>query len=480
MPPSPTLDFEKNPGFLRPGETAEQYSARNVGLGDTTISSSTLAQPTTPFNIPAASPTTGAAGLEGQLSEFAKQYQVQAQEAQKAKEQSGKDLANALFSTQGEATLTNDLYSRPGGVDETQRELQDINQQLLQEQEGFRREVETIQDNAEGLTRGAVAGRIDEARRRSLRTQADLSVIQLAKQGRFDSAKAIADRAIAVQLEKDKQRNDILKFIYEENRDAFNKSEQRAFEVAQGERERELDRKENEEKEKYELLIAAASNSANPAPASVLQQASQAGTPLEALSFLSPYLTNPLEVEAQLADIAASRASTALAYANMAKIKGETAEGEALKNGKRGEILDNYSLANEILSNPNLATATGRSSVLNPANYIPGSDVQLVKNQINQLTALLSLENREKLKGSGAVSDYESRQLAQSASALGTNLSDEDFERELKKVRGVFATSAGLETIVVITSPDGQKKVGPADRDTIESAVASGYTIEYK
>ena len=286
MPPSPTLDFEKNPGFLRPGESADQYSARNTGLGDTPISSSALA-PATPMNIPPAPAASGAAGLEGQLSEFAKQYQAQAAEAQKAKEQSGKDLANSLFGTQGEASLTNDLYSRAGGVDETQRELQDINQQLLQEQEGFRREVETIQDNAEGLTRGAVAGRIDESRRKSLRTQADLSVIQLSKQGKFDSAKAIADRAIAVQLEKDKQRNDILKFIYEENKDLFDKAEQRAFTVAQGERERALDREEQNLKTISDLSLNALKNGA---PSSIASQMRKAATVEDAISIGGQYV----------------------------------------------------------------------------------------------------------------------------------------------------------------------------------------------
>lgn len=221
---------------------------------------------TTPISVPAQIPGTAMAGFQGQMETYLGGLQNTADASKQQKDKSGRMLADALFSQQGEADLTNMLYGSDDGVDDRRAELDDINQQILQEQEGLRREIEAIQDNAEGMTRGAVAGRIDETRRRSLRTQADLAVVQLAKQGRFDSAKAIADRAIAVQLEKQKQTIDTLKFLYEENKDQFNKDEQRAFEVAQKEREQayeaseyrlraEFDQKIKEQDPLYQLEI---------------------------------------------------------------------------------------------------------------------------------------------------------------------------------------------------------------------------------
>lgn len=67
--------------------------------------------------------------------------------------------------------------------------------------------------------------------------------------------------------------------------------------------------------------------------------------------------------------------------------------------------------------------------------FIPGTDTQLTKNLYDQLKGMLALENRQKLKGSGQISDYESKVLDKAASALGRNLSDKDFVKVLEDLR---------------------------------------------
>lgn len=64
---------------------------------------------------------------------------------------------------------------------------------------------------------------------------------------------------------------------------------------------------------------------------------------------------------------------------------------------------------------------------------------QLRLNQFEQLKGILSLWEREKLKGTGAISDFESKMLAQSASALGRNLSEPDFIKEIEKIRDILS-----------------------------------------
>lgn len=59
--------------------------------------------------------------------------------------------------------------------------------------------------------------------------------------------------------------------------------------------------------------------------------------------------------------------------------------------------------------------------------WLPGSKGAMTQNYYNQLKGMLSLENRSKLKGSGAISDFESKTLEKAASALGTNLSEDQF-----------------------------------------------------
>ena len=141
------------------------------------------------------------------------------------------------------------------------------------------------------------------------------------------------------------------------------------------------------------------------------------------------------------------------------------------------EITDNINLVNSIINNPNLGAVTGLSrfgTALQP-------QYQLVKNQVEQLQSLLSLENRQKLKGSGAISDYESKVLATSATSLNVNLADEDFKKELRKIKAAFATASGQSVPVLVLDPKTrQSKIGILDRNGINSAISQGFIVEYQ
>lgn len=83
-----------------------------------------------------------------------------------------------------------------------------------------------------------------------------------------------------------------------------------------------------------------------------------------------------------------------------------------------------------------LGKKTGEiSGMPNIKAFIPGTDTQLTKNLFDQLKGMLALENRQKLKGSGQISDYESKVLDKAASALGRNLSDKDFKKVLEDLK---------------------------------------------
>jgi hypothetical protein len=249
------------------------------------ISSNVLA-PTQPIAIPASQPNTESQAFQASLEGLTTTSSATSEKGSKM-ESSFDELLSSLNNSATEGELTSGAYGVKGGVDESQAELQDINSQLLGEQEGLRRTIEGIQDNAEGLTRGGVAGKIDEARRKSLRTQADLAVIQMAKQGRYDSAKAIADRAINAQLEKQKQQQEIRRFVYEENKEAFTKAEQREFETKEKERDRLYERQERELKTLSDLSLDALTNGA---PANVAAQMRAATTVEEAMRIGGRYV----------------------------------------------------------------------------------------------------------------------------------------------------------------------------------------------
>lgn len=142
--------------------------------------------------------------------------------------------------------------------------------------------------------------------------------------------------------------------------------------------------------------------------------------------------------------------------------------------------LGGYQLVDEVLNSGQVENVFGINK-WNPFNYIPGKKVQYAKNQVNQIRSMLSLDNREKLKGSGAISDFEAKMLSQAASSLGSNLSNADAIRELKKVRGAFANAAGQPALVKITDPStGRSITTAATRDTINQALIDGAKVEYQ
>ena len=138
-----------------------------------------------------------------------------------------------------------------------------------------------------------------------------------------------------------------------------------------------------------------------------------------------------------------------------------------------------YNLTSNILSGDKGAfnSAFGFKS---PANYFSGTDAQLIKNQVNQLKSNLSLENRQKLKGSGAISDFEARILERSASALDFNLSDSDARKQITQIRGAIGNSLGVPQKVNVSDPSsGITKSFTLSTSQINSAIKQGYNVEY-
>jgi len=110
-----------------------------------------------------------------------------------------------------------------------------------------------------------------------------------------------------------------------------------------------------------------------------------------------------------------------------------------------GNVLDEESssalgLAEEILGR-DTKPITG---VMRIRGNIPGTDAIYTKRLVKQLRDKLSVDARSKMKGSGAISDFEAQMLADSVTALESGLKDEDFRAELEKIRGVFAKKSGI------------------------------------
>ncbi len=192
----------------------------------------------------AATSTTGAlAGFQSSTDDYTKALETRATTSRATADDSFAQYLQATLAP-GQTELTDNAYSQEGGVDDITGELDTINQQLKEEQHSLRRKLEALEKNPQGLFGGALEDAMNDVETASLRKQADLSIIQQGIQGRFDSAKAIADRAVESIMEKQRMKTDALRLNYERNQSLFDKDEQRAFETAQGERERKLQNEE--------------------------------------------------------------------------------------------------------------------------------------------------------------------------------------------------------------------------------------------
>lgn len=235
------------------------------------ITSATLS-PQTSFNLTPPKPSTKAegmtAGFEVGADQFTKNLERERSEAAALRESSLGGYTDALASQLTESGATAKAYGQEGGVDDIQSELDTINSQLIQEQHSNRRRIEALDKNPEGMLRSQVEAEKQRINTESLRRQADLSIIQMGIQGRYDSAKTIADRAVDAILEGEKNRLEALRVNYEENKDLFDKADQRAFETAQGDRERKLQNEEYRLRAEFDQKI----KQSDPAYRAQLQQ----------------------------------------------------------------------------------------------------------------------------------------------------------------------------------------------------------------
>lgn len=79
---------------------------------------------------------------------------------------------------------------------------------------------------------------------------------------------------------------------------------------------------------------------------------------------------------------------------------------------------------------------TGAITGLIKTDWIPGTAGAQTKNDYETLKSMLSLEGRQQLKGSGAISDFEAQMLERASNmGLGQNLSNDQFRAKLQQLK---------------------------------------------
>lgn len=255
----------------------------------------------TPVNLmPTQVPTAavgGIAALGGQALSVQDQFMqqqnalLQQQQGQVTQQQNGlTDVYNRIF---GQADRNEDIY-KDLKVDEAQQAVNNYTSQIEQEQLANRRQIEELQKNATGMTAQALSATSQEVNRKSLSAQADLAVLQGAAARNFDAVASAADRKIQAETESLQMELDARKFFYQENKDDYNKTEQRLYEQQNRKIEQEIKNKEDS----YKVIVDAV---AQGAPASLIQEAqalyNQGADPVQIVQKLGRYSTNYVEAQ---------------------------------------------------------------------------------------------------------------------------------------------------------------------------------------
>ena len=293
------LKTTNNPGSLA-GSTSPTPSTGDPVIDEPVATSAITPEALTAepvIDVPEAPIATGQTAMLSDMEMQAEDDFTKAQKEATTAAEAPKDTAlqaylDQLAGSKGVAGLTSEAYKAPGGVEAIRPELNEINDKIRQEQMALRRAKERIQKEGGGSQRGA-ASAIANLERESFAKQADLSVIQMAVQGRYDSAKTAADRAVAAKLEQQTNYTNALKFLYEENKDVFDKAEQREFNTLLSNRERSLEEERVRLSDIQNFALTALQSGA---PVSVAEAIQKAGSMEEAIALGGEYLRPKLPV----------------------------------------------------------------------------------------------------------------------------------------------------------------------------------------
>ncbi len=463
--PQSLLNFKAaNPGLSFNAQDQAAYDAATpISANTSTVIPTGNIGTTTPMKVsPVPTPTgyTGLGGaLEAQTANFTAQQQQDAQAqaeadklaVEKSKVDSSKTaLKDKIFGATTESGATNTAY-KANGVDTAKQELNAINNQIISEQTSARRQIEQVQ--AQGGVGEGVNRKIAAIQKDSVSKQADLAVIQLAKQNNYFGAKEIADRQVKAALEQDQNEIDALKFDYQDNKENYTKAEQRQFDSMI----KEKDRAYEEKKKNLELLTNTKldllkSATEQGAPLSTLQSIQSAQSPESAITLAGSYggdQLRRLQIAKAQADLKKAGddnqvlsvadaqklgvpyGTTKAQAAAQGKVPGATSEANALKVSALDSakaLLQKFTDSKGLFGGN--TAPVGINGIL---GTLPGTKGRDFSVQFDNLKALLSLDNVKYLKGQGQVSDSERRLLEQASSILNRSQSPAEFEKSLKQ-----------------------------------------------
>lgn len=399
-----------------------------------------------------------------------------------AKTQEAADLAklrqeNAAFMNEGSLSDLFQTKKDEYGVDDTFKELKDINLQLSDANTASEM-TKTKISGAEGQTLAQGQREVTQEDREAAVRNSGLAARAAVLQGNLETATALATQAVQIAYQDRTFKQQNLLSQLNDLSGVVDKQTQQLVDQAKVEAEEELRQIERLEGEISNAMV-------NGASASEIAQLT--GSQLDDASKLSlaQSITARGAGEMRGLDIASKQANIAANYASIENVRSQIAdrvatrileEQGATEEEAQGvqEALSVKSLLDNLSGNAALGAATGKDGVIR--NKIPGSEEFNVARTHDQLISALSLDNLSALKGLGAMSDREFSTIRNAATKLDLGLSETDYTAELSKINSsLMGTFERAVDKGIMTEVEFGALIGLADDDIAEvSAVGSG------
>jgi hypothetical protein len=264
-----------------------------TNYNDNTITSDLLSTDTQPLKLPEETfDTTASQFIESTATEAQTALDKKALENKQKFEASQGDVTG-LMQQVGLIEGKLPQYEQELGVNELDQQISDIQGAIDVESRVLKNTLNRINTN-KNLTRTVANRQISDAERKSASFVADLAVTQSILGRNYDRAVEKAKQKVAVQVAPLKADLELKKFIYEQNKEAFNDTEKAQLNKIIADEEREYESQKKDKETVAELGISVAKNGA---PASIYQQAIKAGNMEELLKIpnIDNYLTSPKE-----------------------------------------------------------------------------------------------------------------------------------------------------------------------------------------
>jgi hypothetical protein len=110
-----------------------------------------------------------------------------------------------------------------------------------------------------------------------------------------------------------------------------------------------------------------------------------------------------------------------------------TARGTAIANLPviKSSVRNALETVDKMLNHPGMATATGRSGLLDPRNYMPGTEARDFQALKNQAQGQVFLDAYQSLKGGGVITEVEGLKAEQAKARMDTAQSDSAYREAL-------------------------------------------------